>query len=154
MAEPNKNGGITEDCLFKKPIESEVNFGSSLPEKKIFKPKNIHTMNESLPVCIKNLIINKLYDECSDNLDSKSFCTHDCGNTCKSYVDVIGDKVVISGKNCDCKENRKNEMLNYLQQPISFVENRGYDVECPEKVLTMKDLLTFAVQIAKGMVSS
>ncbi len=147
-------GPAAEDCRFIKPVENELNFGSSIAEKNFFKHKNIHTVNDDISLCINNLIINKLYDE---SIDKK----HHCGNTCKSYVDIIEDKVRISGKNCECRENQKNKMLNYLDLPNSIVENRGYDRECnlkqlpngPDRFLTNKDLLTFALQIATGMVS-
>lgn len=158
---PVTNGSIADvDCSFRKPSESEFNFGSSLPEKHLIRQKNIHIVdNESVP--IKNLIINKLYDQCSDNLDSKPMYSHECGNSCKSYVDIIGerfnDKVRISVRDCDCRENKKNRMLNYLEP--SMVENPGYDNELKinnnpsERTLTKKDLLSFALQIATGMVS-
>lgn len=161
---PLTNATIAEDCSFRKPVESEFNFGSSIPEKNLIKQKNIHNVDDTLPVCIKNLIINKLYDECSDNFDSKLILPHECGNSCKSYVDIIeegyNDKVRISVKDCDCRENKKNKMLNYWDQTNSIVENPGYDSECkinkltnvPERTLTRKDLLSFALQIATGMV--
>lgn len=154
---------IAEDCSFRKPIESEFNFGSSIPEKNLMKQKNLHCIDDTLPVCIKNLIINKLYDECSDNFDSKQFRV--CGNSCKSYVDIIdegyNDQVRISVQDCDCRENKKNKMLNYLDHSNLIVENPGYDRECKinkvtnssERTLTRKDLLSFALQIATGMVS-
>lgn len=156
-----------DDSSFRKPIESEFNFGSSIPEKNLVKQKNIHMVDDdsSLPVCIKNLIINKLYDECSDNFDSKQFVSIECGNSCKSYVDIIddghNDKIRINVKDCDCRENKKNKMLNYLDRPSSIVENPGYDAACKinklgnisEQHLTKKDLLSFALQIATGMVS-
>lgn len=156
---PFTNATIAEDCSFRKPIESEFNFGSSIPEKNLVKQKNIHNIDDSLPVCIENLIINKSYDQCSD--PKKLF---ECGNSCKSYVDIIDegydDTIRINVKDCDCREN-KNKMLNYLEQPDSIVENPGYDTECKigkvanslERTLTRKDLLSFALQIATGMVS-
>lgn len=159
---PFTNATIAEDCSFRKPIESEFNFGSSIPEKNLMKQKNIHNVDDTIPVCIKNLIINKLYDECRDNFD---IFKRECGNSCKSYVDIIeegfNDKVKISVKDCDCRENKKNKTLNYLDPPNSIVENPGYDSECkikkktniPERNLTRRDLLSFALQIATGMVS-
>lgn len=157
-----------KECSVQKPIESEFNFGSSILEKKLIKQKNIHNIdNDSVPdLSIKNLIINKLYDECSDNTDSKRLYTHECDNSCKSYVDIIeegyNNKIRISVKDCDCKENKKNNSLNYLDQPISIAENPGYDNECninkltnnrTKCMLTNRDLLSFALQIATGMVS-
>lgn len=170
-----------QECSFQKPTENEFNFGSSIPDKNIVKQKKIHDDDhDGLPEYnIKNLIVNKLYDQCSDNnnFDSKPFFSHECNNSCKSYVDIIGgslstlngngdDKIRVSVKDCDCKENRKNRMLsqlNHLDNPISIVENRGYGADCKnnklsnnsaERILTTKDLLSFALQIATGMVSS
>lgn len=154
-----------KECSFQKPLENEFNFGSSIPEKNLIKQKNIHNIdNDGVPeLSIKNLIINKLYDECSDNLDSKLLYTHECGNSCKSYVDIIDEgynnKIKISVKDCDCRENKKNDLLNYLDQPISIAENPGYDNEyhvnkfTNNRTLTKRDLLSFSLQIATGMVS-
>lgn len=161
------NATIAEDCSFRKPIESELNFGSSIPEKNLVNQKNIHNVDDSNPLGINNLRINKLYDECSDSFDAKRCFTQECGNSCKSYVDIIeegyNDKVKVSVRDCDCRENQKNKMLNYLDQRNSIVENRGYDGEfktnkisfipSSERILTRKDLLSFALQIATGMVS-
>ncbi|KAG4071503.1 hypothetical protein HA402_011657 [Bradysia odoriphaga] len=153
------NVTIAEDCSFQKPVESDVNFGSCIPEKNLIKQKNLHTVDDSLPVGIKNLIINKLYDECSDNLKPKPLFTHNCGNSCKSYVDIIEDEIRVSVKDCDCRKNQKNKLLSYLDHGNAFVENPGYDLQSKvnkpahnsERVLTKKDLLSFALQIAKGM---
>lgn len=162
---PETNGTVANDCSFRKPSESEFNFGSSIAEKNSFKQKKFQNFDENIPVCIKNLIINKLYDECSDNFDSKKCFSHECGNSCKSYVDIIEegyeDKVRISVKDCDCRENMKNKMFNYADQKNSIVENPGYESESildrstkgSGRTLTKKDLLSFALQIATGMVS-
>lgn len=154
------NVSIAEDCSFQKPVESDVNFGSCIPEKNLFKRKNIHTIDDSLPVGIKNvIIINKLYDECSDNLKpSKQLFTQHCDNACKSYVDIIEDEGRVSVKDCDCRNNQKNKILSYLENHCnSIVENPGYDMQSKlnkstnnnsDRILMKKDLLSFALQVS------
>ncbi|KAJ6642246.1 Tyrosine-protein kinase receptor torso [Pseudolycoriella hygida] len=156
-----KSAIIAEDFSFRKPVESEINFGSSIPEKIVTKHKNVHNIASK---CINNLVNNKLYDECNDHFDTKQRFASECGNFCKSIVDiaqgVCNEKDRINVKDCECSQNRKNKMLDHFYQRNSIVENPGYGTDCkfgklaknaPKRHLTTKDLLSFAYQIANGM---
>lgn len=127
---------------------------------------------------IRNLIINRLYTECTTENNNK-INKSNCDSSCKCRVEILTNnenhyderKCTIKVKDCDCGYNNSK-----IEEPtiILFAENHGYDsmltASCQiisenpmdasfrksrnrRNELSSTDLLMFAKQISTGMVS-
>lgn len=104
---------------------------------------------------IRNLINNRLYNECNFPVDNSNLILNaynnkiSCGNTCKNHVEIlkniennekmplddcenvtkINRKCIITIDDCDCEQKYIQVKEQFDDPKIILVENRGYDAK-------------------------